>query len=319
MPELSIVMPMFNAAAYVAQTVESLLNQTFRDFELIVVDDASTDGCADLVHAYADPRIKVLVNPQNMGIVYSRNRGLDAASGRYYAPFDADDVAMPTKYAQQIHFLSDNFRFGMVGCWAKKMDAKGNPLPDAWKLPAKPEQIPSILLFHNYFVHSGTLIRRSALPEGGYRAGFDIGEDYMMWVDIARRMPVWNLPAYLVTSRQHPSSATNRDPAVLVAYERKVLHHIYADFGMALSASDCRALLQLKGSLPWSHPADLDALEHLLLTVIHNNTASRAYHPAQLRKTVRNRWLKACYKASPNIPTALIRFLRSPIACTNWL
>lgn len=313
MPELSIVMPMYNAAAYVEHAVQSLLSQTFRDFELIVVDDASTDGSAERVHRLGDPRVRVLTNERNMGIVFSRNRGLNASVGRYYAPFDADDVAFPNKFERQIGFMNGHPRFGMVGSWARMIDRGGNSLPGTWKLPAQPEQIPSILLFRNYFVNSSTLIQRDALPEGGYREGFDIGEDYVMWTEMARRTAVWNLPEYLVYVRQHPESTTKKDPECLRQYERKVFRHLFGDIGMVLSDADCRALLQLKGRAPISASDDLMAIENLLLTILRNNVRMQAFDPVQLRRTLRDRWMKACFLARGDFFRALARFVGSPL------
>jgi len=115
MPLLSIILPVYNSDLFVGQAINSLLKQTFRDFELLIIDDGSTDRTAAIISSFIDQRIKIIVNPVNRGIVFSRNRGLRSASGDFIAQFDADDVAMPDKFMKQIRFLQDNPDFGMVG------------------------------------------------------------------------------------------------------------------------------------------------------------------------------------------------------------
>ena len=107
MPRLSIVMPFYNTENFIKETIESLLNQTFKDFELIVVDDGSTDKSPEIISSFKDPRIKLIQNEQRKGIVYSRNKGLSEANGEFYAPFDSDDIALPHKFERQIQFLQD--------------------------------------------------------------------------------------------------------------------------------------------------------------------------------------------------------------------
>lgn len=296
-PTISVVIPVYNAAAYLAEAIQSILDQTFTDFEMIIIDDASTDDSYAIAQTFTDPRIRMLRNEQNRGIVYTRNRGLAEIKGQFYAPFDADDVAMPHKLAKQIAFLQQHPTFGMVGCWAQHIDSHGHLLAEKWKLNASPEAILPILLFRNYFVQSALLIRREAIPAEGYETGFDIGEDYLMWIAIAEKYQVWNLPEYLLTYRRHGQSTTSKDPEALSNYDHKIQRYIFNYFGVPITDQEIALLLNVKDSKPLNSLAELRDVEQLLLKI------GRAFEKlwpekiAALNRATLNRWLKACYLA----------------------
>src|SRR6056297_709312 len=137
-PFISIVMPVYNAQDYVESAIRSLLRQTYKNFEPLVVDDASTDNSLKIIEGIRDPRIRILKNKENRGIVYSRNRGLEAMRGDYFAPFDADDIARHDKLEKQLSFLEAHPDYGMVGAWARLIDENGRTLKQRWKLNAPP-------------------------------------------------------------------------------------------------------------------------------------------------------------------------------------
>ena len=135
-PTLSIIMPVYNAEAYLHEAVKSILAQSFTDFELIIVEDGSTDNSLEIIEGFSDSRIHVLYNDGNQGIVYSRNRGNAASRGRYIGPFDADDIAEKDKFKKQLRFLECNPDYGMIGSWAHLVDHEGRMMHEKWKVNA---------------------------------------------------------------------------------------------------------------------------------------------------------------------------------------
>jgi hypothetical protein len=310
-PNLSIIMPVFNAGRYVGDAIQSILNQTFAGFELILVDDASTDGSTEIAGAFRDDRIRILSNEQNRGIAFSRNRGLQEARGRYIAAFDADDVAMPAKFEKQVRFLESNPSFGMVGSWAGKIDQNGQVLPGKWKLRAKPSSIPSILLFRNYFCHSAVVMKREAIPAGGYDTRFRINEDYNMWIQIARQWKVWNLPAYLVHYRVHPAGITSSGQADVEHHGRKVYQQSFRALGLDLDPGQMELLQLIKSGRPAPGPETLARIGEFLQMVIGSNAKSLIYDQSELRRTVLGRWLKMCLAAEGPRLLNMLKFMRS--------
>lgn len=312
-PTLSIIMPVYNAEAYMREAVESILAQTYTDFELIIVEDGSTDNSPEIIESFTDSRIQRLYNDGNKGIVYTRNRGMANARGRYIAPFDADDIAHPEKFAKQIQFLEDNPGYGLLGTWAKLIDKNGKPLREKWKVNAPPERIPSILLFRNYFVQSSVVLRREAIPPGGYEKGFDAVEDYRMWTKIATRWKVWNYTEYLVKYRIHEQGISMREEEQLPDKENLIYKTLYHHLGIILTEHQYRLLHLLRKRNPINNIKTLKDMESLLLLMVHQNKKLNAYDQRELKKVTRNRWFKACFRAHLPAHKRCISFITSKV------
>jgi glycosyltransferase involved in cell wall biosynthesis len=294
-PTLSIVMPVYNAAAYIREAVASILNQTFTDFELIIINDGSTDDSMEVLNGFKDSRISILDNEKNSGIVFSRNKGIDAAKGKFIAPFDSDDIALPEKFEKQISFLHKNPDFGMIGSWAWLIDKHGKKLKEKWKVNAPAERIPAILLFRNYFVQSSMVIRSEVIPSGKYSKGFDVVEDYKMWFDITRNHKSWNFPDYLVKYRIHKKGASQSDQHQYDLRDMMMFDYIYGILGITLNPVQKKLLVNLKKGKPFESPDHLRLLEQFMIQIIETNKQLRTYNFQELIKAIYNRFLKACF------------------------
>ena len=129
-PKVSVVMSVYNGAISLDESMRSILAQTFTDFELIVINDASTDTTASILKGYEarDPRVKVVTNEHNLGLTKSLNKGAGMAKGEYIARMDADDVACPQRFAKQVAFLDTHTEYGLVGTWADVIDDTGKKI-----------------------------------------------------------------------------------------------------------------------------------------------------------------------------------------------
>ncbi len=317
-PLVSIVMPVFNSEKFVGEAVESLLSQTFKDFELIIVDDGSTDKSAEIISTFQDSRIRILSNLKNRGIVFSRNRGLKDIRGKFYAPFDSDDVARPDKFEKQIDFLNKNPEFAMIGSWANLIDEHGEKLPKKWKLKAKPEHIPPIMLFRNYFVHSSILVRKEFIENIVYEDGFDVVEDYKFCADLAFGSRVVNYPDYLLKYRFHSKSAMRKDRQRMRNQDIKIYRYLFDKLEIKLSESDLNSIFALKGERNTGALDELIDIEKFLIRIIRQNNQLQLFNHKELEKTVANRWLKACYLARGQHLKMLPVVARSPITSLTF-
>jgi len=202
-PLVSVLMPVYNGEKYISEAVESILSQSYTDFELIITDDGSDDRTPQIIKAFNDDRIRCIIHAENKGLIFSRNEGVAAAKGRYIAFLDSDDVSLPQRLEKQISFLDAHPDFGMIGAWVKVIDGHGNSLNDCIKFPALPDEIPVILLFKNYFTTSSIMVRKSCLQDFPFDPEFPIAEDYNLWIKIAEKYKVWNLPEVLTCYRMH--------------------------------------------------------------------------------------------------------------------
>ncbi len=213
-PVVSVVLPVYNCPRYVGQAIESVLEQTYADFELIVIDDGSTDETPDVLRRYEDSRIR-LITQANRGLATTLNRGIELARGRYIARQDQDDICFPDRLARQVTFLDANPACALLGTWAEIWieDAKTDR---AHRHPSDNPTLQFELLLNNPFVHSSVMLRRAALAEvGGYSTdhGRQPPEDYELWSRIARQFEVANIPEILHAYREIQGSMSRIGPS----------------------------------------------------------------------------------------------------------
>ena len=206
-------MAMHNDAPYVAKAVDSILDQTYDDFEFVIVNDLSSDGSRDIVERYSDVRIRIIDNAENLRLGRSLNRGVAAARGELVARLDANDIAPPDRLEKQVRFMREHPEIAVSGGQYKAIDTVGRRLP--WAEFAKPVTelgMKWYLLFDSPFIHSAVMFRKSVFDElGGYNPRFDWapGEDAELWARIAAAgYPMVNLPDVLVSLRHDPGSIT---------------------------------------------------------------------------------------------------------------
>ena len=210
-PDISIILSVHNGARYLAQAIESVLAQEGADFELIVVDDGSTDETPAILARYAarDRRMVLLHNDHNQGISKSLNRALAAAQGTLIARMDADDLCLPHRLQSQQRFLRDNPAVGVVGCAYQLIDAEGNPLPQAVLTPHTHPCCVWALLYRNPFAHPTVMMHRSVLEDaGGYPLTHNSQQDLALWCRLYTRTTFANLPDVLFQYRRHGSQVT---------------------------------------------------------------------------------------------------------------
>ena len=210
---VSVVMPVYNGEKYLREAVESILAQTFRNFELIAVDDGSTDGSASILAGYRqqDERIVILTHSKNQGIVSALNRGLEIAQGKYIARMDADDVSLPERFERQVEFLETHPQVGVLGSEAIFMDSQGQ---DIARMAQTHDDL-SIRwtsLLANVFFHPTVMFRRAVLTEFnlGYQPGLQSGQDYDLWVHMLEHTQGANLDQPLVRYRVTAESISSQ-------------------------------------------------------------------------------------------------------------
>lgn len=199
-------MPVYNGARFLAAAIESLLAQTLTDFELLVVDDASTDDSTAVVARFADRRIRPIRNPHNIGLARTLNVGLGHATGRYVARLDQDDVAHPERLSTQVQWLAEHPDVALLGSLARLIDEDGRERGVVERPITKPG-IRWLLLLENPFIHSTVMFRRDAAATlGGYDETLTLSEDMDFWGRFALRHEVANLDLPLIDYRQWSAS-----------------------------------------------------------------------------------------------------------------
>lgn len=208
-PIVSVVMAVYNERPYLEEAVWSILNQTFGDFEFIIVNDGSTDGSKEVLERFAGQDDRVLLfHQENRGLIPSLNRALHEAQGAYVARMDGDDISRPKRLEKQVRFLDSSPEIGIVGTQVDRIGGDGESNGE-WRLPTDPDLIAWQLLFHNRLCHPSVMIRHSLLEKlGGYASWAVHAEDYELWTRAVLESRLANLPHKLHKLRRHGDSIT---------------------------------------------------------------------------------------------------------------
>ncbi len=215
-PRVTVLLATYNDQPFLAAAIDSVLAQTFSDFELLIVIDASTDRSRDIVESYRDPRVRLLVNETNVGLAASLNRGLAIIASDYVARLDGNDLCFPERLARQVAYLDAHPEAAVVGSQAALIDVAGRRIGEV-RRPASELGMRWHRIFGSPLVHSSVMFRRAVVWDalGGYEERFRFGEDFDLWNRLAREHAIRNLGEVLVAYRDDPCSITGaeRHPA----------------------------------------------------------------------------------------------------------
>ena len=209
-PDITVLMPVYNDERFVRFSIESILNQTFQDFEFIIINDASNDNTLKILNDYKnqDSRIIIASNDINLRVPKSLNKGLSFAKGKYIARIDSDDISVEERLEKQFLFLENNKEFGLVGSYTEVIDENGDNI-DFWHEYSEPEYIFYTLSFWNCLVTSTVMFdKKLAIDLGGFDPAFDRTEDYELWYKISRAKKIYIIPEYLSKYRKNKSGVT---------------------------------------------------------------------------------------------------------------
>ena len=259
-PKISVVMSVYNAEKYIKEAIQSILNQTYQDFEFIIVNDGSTDNTLYVMEEVKDHRIKIINNPENIGLTRSLNKGIAASKGEYIARMDADDVSLPLRFETQIKFLSKNPEYALVGSSFYQIDEAGKTVSFT-KVLTDNNEIHSNLISQNWFGHGSVMMRKTAfLKCGGYSTEFKYAQDYDLWLRMIEKFKVANLDEPLYSWRMLKES---------ISTNKKEDQKKYAD--LAVSRAIIRNILVSVIVPTYNRPEMLKTAIQSILNQTHKN------------------------------------------------
>jgi glycosyltransferase involved in cell wall biosynthesis len=212
LPVVSVVMTVYDGARFLRQAITSIINQSFTNFEFIIIDDGSTDGSRTIASEFAakDRRLKV-VSQENSGLIASLNRGCGMARGKYIARLDSDDIAMPDRLARQLVHLQRNQNIALLGGAFECIDCNGEAM-FLMRWPGIDDNLHDYLLLDCYVAHTTVMFRSDAFRAiGGYRPAFQDAEDYDLFLRMSDNHEIDNLPSVLCQYRLHADQVSNQN------------------------------------------------------------------------------------------------------------
>jgi glycosyltransferase involved in cell wall biosynthesis len=304
-PRVSVIMPVYNSAPFLRESINSVLDQTFRDFELIAIDDGSTDRSWEIVRSFNnDRRVRSIRHETNQGAATARNDGIAASDSDYIAFLDSDDLAKPQRLEVQVRAMERPARFDII--FGRAEILRGG---ERWRGSfgrISSGDVPSQLLFRNCIAHSSVMMRRSCWQL--FRPEFEPAEDYDLWARVAHDHSFLPLSDVLVIYREHPDGVSKRLPDRM----KKSVTAIHA---FQLERFGVEPRVDLHGRLS-SWPADASAYdlgeaERWLRELVE---ANRAYSETNFRRVVEVLWYSICLDSWSAGPLAFQIYRRSSLA-----
>ncbi|MCW5906558.1 MAG: glycosyltransferase family 2 protein [Chitinophagales bacterium] len=292
MPAISVVMSVYNDAEHVAATIGSILQQTFSDFELIVVDDCSTDNSLNIIQSFNDSRIILIENDKNFGLAASLNRGIHAANSKYIARIDSDDVALPERLKVQFDFMEQNPEVGVCGSYYQNFGY----LTNISTVPLDDFSIKFKLLYDCPLLHPSLIIRKEVLDKNNmyYNPEFRKNQDYELYsrlVDVTRFA---NIPKVLMNYHQVESNLTRIQSGIQRDNILKIRRTFFSKVRVELSDIEIDLYANVNYHQYPTCKKDVVLLEQLFLRMIEGNLNSRYLPPEKFNAAIGMLWDNLC-------------------------
>lgn len=289
-PMISVVMPVYNGEKFIGKAIESILNQTYKDFELIIINDGSKDRTLNIVKEYSDSRIRLIDLVRNVGLVKVRNIGIKNSNGKYIAWLDSDDISNKSRLKKQVNFLENNPSIGICGSWVRTFGLRES----LWKFPTSSELIKAKLLFVNCFATSSVMLRKSVLTK--YDLEFDrkfpLAEDYNLWEKISNHCNVANISDFLTYHRIHQNQTTASQSTVMYAFEvqRRMLERLKVV--MNIHDEELHIKTGLRQNYNFNNIDEIKNLDKWFMRLIDQNLINCVYDQNAFETVVAKRWFK---------------------------
>lgn len=291
-PKITVLMPVYNGEKYLKEAIDSILNQTFTDFEFLIINDGSTDNSEEIIKSYKDPRIKLIKNEENLGIIKTLNKGLDLAKGKYIIRMDADDISLSKRLSTQMRFMDKHPEIGISGTWAKILGGK-----NILKRFSDPEKIKTNLLFGTSMIHPSVIMNREKINQYKlrYNENYKHSEDYELWTRATKYFPIININKVLLLYRVHDSNTGKLNLETLKLASTRIRKEQLKE-NLKIEASDEDILIHMNIRKPENLNLNdyLDNKEMWFKQLIGQNKKTGFYKEPEFSQVLAQRWLKIC-------------------------
>lgn len=293
-PTISIILPVYNGAAYLSETMNSLLVQQFQDFELLVIDDASTDESHDVISSFSDPRIRYIRNETNLRLSNTLNKGITLSTGRYIARMDQDDIALPERLEEQFRFMEDNADIALCGTWFQNFGDR----TDIERLETSHEAIVFRLLHQFHMLHPSWMMRRSIIDRYALRYSPEvIANDYdlvVRMVDVAR---IANIPKVLMRYRQDGGTQSKVKHGTIIVDSNRIRKHLFRSVGLEVTDEDLELYTAIAQREYHSDKTFVTNAGSLLQRMIESNRRTHFFSDHFFQQRLGFMWFHTCTNA----------------------
>jgi len=295
--KITVLMPVYNGEKYLKEAIESILNQTYADFEFLIINDGSTDKSVEIIKSFSDQRIRFIENEKNLGLIATLNKGIDLALGEYIIRMDSDDVSLPQRLEKQVDFMDKNPDIGVCGSWLTTIGDKKSHL---WKFPENSDDIKTGLLFFCPFAHPTVIMRKSVFIKNNlyYSSDFIHGEDYEFWIRCLKYTEFANIQEILLLYRRYSEQISDKHYKIQQNSAKKARLNIFRELNIEPNEEE----IEIHNSLVYKNfkrsKQAIIEIENWLNKIIEANDKIQIFDNVALMKTLGQIWFLACRKSS---------------------
>ena len=296
-PKVTVLMPIYNGETYLKQAIESILKQTFSDFEFLIINDGSIDASVDIIQSIKDNRIRVVHNESNLSLVPTLNKGLELSRGEYVVRMDCDDISLPERLDKQVAFMDHYQEVGVCGTWMRKI---GITQGQIFKRPTDDASIRCGMLFNNMLLHPSVIIRKKLIDDFSFRydSHFKHAEDYELWIRCSEHASLANINEVLLEYRWHEGNISNRFKNEQDLSANQIRRNTLKKLNIDPSHDEFELHLSIAKQKFEINKNFIDRLEAWLCTM-KNANRSTCYYPEPTFSTLLFRhWCAACTNAT---------------------
>lgn len=300
--KVSILLPVYNAAPFLAEAIHSILNQSFGDFELIILNDGSEDNSKEIIFSFSDSRIRYIENETNLGLIKTLNKGVEICEGKYIIRMDADDICVPGRIEKQLRFMEKHPDVGLCGTWAYVIDNKGT-ITGKIINQTSTSFISVSLLFSVPLIHPSTCFRASILKQNLYHE-VPVAEDYDLWCRLNEQTKIANIPDFLLYYRWHNTNISREKQQIQEQNKEVIIRKELLKSGLDPD-SEMMRIHRLSFSLysfgketqTRVNPSDLIKSGEWFSKLLSANKQYKRYNQQALTAFLWGRWIVLCKAA----------------------
>ena len=295
--EISVVMSVYNAEKYLREAVVSVLNQSFTNFEFIIVNDGSSDSSLDILHSFSDKRMVIVNNESNKGLIYSLNLGIQLAKGKYLARMDADDICLPERFKIQYEFMEINPLIGVLGSSYYSFTTHSSKLHLAY---SGSDRIKSFLLFSATFCHPSLFFRKSVILDNDchFSAEAKHAEDYDLWTRLAFLTEFENLPIPLLKYRQHAGQVSKEFSSFQENISNRIRKNYLLRLGFVFTEEQLRIHQFISINKKITNRSELLDVQQWLLNLVQQNKQKNIFQHDLFNSAIGKMWQDCCGNTS---------------------
>jgi glycosyltransferase involved in cell wall biosynthesis len=294
MVPVSVLMPVYNADKHLEEAIDSILNQSFTDFEFLIINDGSTDRSEEIILSYADSRIRYIKNESNLKLIKTLNKGIQLCTGKYIFRMDADDISHFQRIQKQVAFMESNHEIGICGSWFEAFGEVENTIV---KYKETHDEIMSKMLYQCHFCHPSIIIRRELFEglELYFDENYSHAEDYEFYLRAAKKWKFHNLQEVLLKYRIHGESVSNKNKSIQIKNSLKIKKRFFAELHTQVTNDQIEVFEYLNYQDYSNIKIESDKLQNMMESLWIGNEVQKRITEKYFQNHLQNLWFNYCY------------------------